>query len=103
MRRRAVGWMVLSVLGVGASPAWGALPAVTVKVSPLALIHGPQTGKTVSAACPAGSMLVGGGGYLRNAADPATVPTAALVLGGTMPSTGATPVDVGAPGLTNDV
>jgi hypothetical protein len=35
----------------------------------------------------------GRGGYLRNATNPATVPTNGLVLGGTNPSTGASPVD----------
>ena len=39
---------------------------------------------------------MGGGGYLRNATNPATLPTNGLVLGGTLPSTGATPVDAAA-------
>ncbi|MGH3769687.1 MAG: hypothetical protein ACRDTX_31840, partial [Pseudonocardiaceae bacterium] len=41
---------------------------------------------TRTASCPTGT-LVGGGGYLRNVADPATLPTNGLVLGGTNPST----------------
>lgn len=51
----------------------------------------------VSASCPGGSRLVGGGGYLRNAADPAVLPTNGLVLGGTTASSGASPVDLAAP------
>ena len=63
---------------------------------------GKRRAVTVSAACAAGSRLVGGGGYLRRAADPATVPTNGLVLGGTTASTGASPVDLAAPDGTLD-
>ena len=51
-------------------------------------ISGTHRSVTVSAACAAGSRCVGGGGYLRRAADPAAVPTNGLVLGGTTASTG---------------
>lgn len=71
----------------------GSLPTVTVRSTTATLTNlTPHTGVTRTAACPTGT-LVGGGGYLRNATDPAIVPTNGLVLGGTSPSTGASPVD----------
>ena len=54
---------------------------------------GAHRGITVTAGCASGTTLVGGGSYLRTAAGAATLPTNGLVLGGTAPSTGATPVD----------
>jgi hypothetical protein len=73
------------------------LPSVVVDAvtTPLANF-GSHRGVTVSAACAPGSRLVGGGGYLRNATDPAVLPTNGLVLGGVAPSTGASPVDLAA-------
>ena len=75
--------------------AAGALPAVTTSVvtTPMANF-GSHRGITVSAQCGAGARLVGGGGYLRNATDPAVLPTNGLVLGGSTASTGASPVDL---------
>ena len=69
------------------------LPDVTVHstIAPLANF-GSHRGVTRTASCPTGS-LVGGGGYLRNATDLSILPTNGLVLGGTTPSTGASPVD----------
>jgi uncharacterized repeat protein (TIGR01451 family) len=71
-----------------------ALPSVAVRAvtAPLA-DQGPHRGVTVTAGCPSGT-LVGGGSYLRSAADPATLPTNGLVLGGTSPSVGTSPVDL---------
>jgi hypothetical protein len=70
------------------------LPDVTVHVTTAAMTNlTAHTGVTRTASCPAGSLAVGGGGYLRNATDPTTVPNNGLVLGGTNPSTGASPVD----------
>jgi hypothetical protein len=70
------------------------LPDVTVHVTTAPMTNlTTHTGVTRTASCPTGSLVVGGGGYLRNAADPSTVPTNGLVLGGTNPSTGASPVD----------
>jgi hypothetical protein len=91
MRGTAIGWLVLGVLGLAATPATAALPTVTVKAttSPLTI-----PGQTVSASCPAGAKLVGGGSSLRTASD-------GLMLGATMASTGASP-DVAAPGGSLD-
>ena len=47
------------------------------------MVNGVHTGYAVSAGCPTGK-LVGGGAYLRNASNPATLPTNGLVLGGTL-------------------
>ncbi|HEY5197091.1 MAG TPA: DUF11 domain-containing protein [Solirubrobacteraceae bacterium] len=83
-----------AILGLPA-PAAAALPAVSVSVVTTPLANTTQhTGVTVSAGCPSGT-LVGGGSYLRNATNPATLPTNGLVLGGQSPSTGAAPVDGG--------
>ena len=88
---------------LNAAPAAAVLPSVAVDVTTSALADlGLHRAVTVSAACAAGSRLVGGGGYLRRAADPAAVPTNGLVLGGTTASTGASPVDLPAPDATVD-
>jgi hypothetical protein len=69
------------------------LPDVTVHVTTAPMTNlTTHTGVTRTANCPTGT-LVGGGGYLRNATDPMTLPTNGLVLGGSNPSTGASPVD----------
>ncbi len=74
--------------------ARAALPAVTTAVTTAPMANlGAHRGITVSAGCGPGSTLVGGGSYLRTAAGAATLPTNGLVLGGTAPSTGASPVD----------
>ncbi|MGC1734159.1 MAG: hypothetical protein WA731_16140, partial [Pseudonocardiaceae bacterium] len=71
----------------------GVLPDVTVHSTTAPMTNlTTHTGVTRTASCPTGS-LVGGGGYLRNATDPSIVPTNGLVLGGSNPSTGASPVD----------
>ncbi len=71
----------------------GVPPDVTVHSTTAALANsGSHRGVTQTANCPTGT-LVGGGGYLRTAADPSMLPTNGLVLGGTNPSTGASPVD----------
>ncbi|MBV9650085.1 MAG: hypothetical protein JO296_08100 [Pseudonocardiales bacterium] len=71
-----------------------ALPDVTVHVTSTPMTNMTlHTGVTRAASCPTGTVMVGGGGYLRNATNPATPPTNGLVLGGTNPSTGASPVD----------
>jgi hypothetical protein len=82
-------------LGAVAPAAAFALPTISTKAvtTPLANF-GAHRGVTVSAACAAGSRLVGGGGYLRNATDPTILPTNGLVLGAVAPSTGASPVDL---------
>jgi hypothetical protein len=89
--------------GALAPVASAALPSVSTAVvtTPLANF-GSHRGVTVSAGCAAGSRLVGGGGYLRRVADPAALPTNGLVLGGTSPSTGSSPVDLAAPDGTVD-
>ena len=70
------------------------LPGVSVHVSTAPMTNlTTHTGVTQTASCPTGSLVVGGGGYLRNASNPATAPNNGLVLGGTNPSTGASPVD----------
>jgi hypothetical protein len=78
---------------VAADVVNSSVPTVTVHstTAPLTNVT-PHTGVTQTASCPTGT-LVGGGGYLRNAMDPSTLPTNGLVLGGTNPSTGASPVD----------
>jgi len=88
---------------IAAEDATNGLPDVTVHVTTAAMTNlTTHTGVTRTASCPTGSLVVGGGGYLRNATNPATVPTNGLVLGGTNPSTGASPVDQPEPnGATN--
>jgi uncharacterized repeat protein (TIGR01451 family) len=101
-RRRhhsAAAWaaaLAAAILGLPApAPVAAAVPSVSVSVVTAPLTNTTQhTGVTVSAACASGT-LVGGGSYLRNAANPATLPTNGLVLGGQAPSTGAAPVDTG--------
>lgn len=92
----AVAMMVSGPVAMAApSPvaAAGSTPTVTVHsvTAPMTNLAS-HTGVTRTASCPTGT-LVGGGGYVRNATDPAILPTNGLVLGGTDPSTGATPVD----------
>jgi hypothetical protein len=71
----------------------GVLPDVMVHSTTAPLANfGSHRGVTQTASCLTGT-LVGGGGYLRNATDPSILPTNGLVLGGTNPSTGASPVD----------
>lgn len=86
--RRTVVLLGCSV-AVAATPAtaW-ALPTITVPVTTSALANfGTHRAVTITSTCAAGR-LVGGGSYLRNAANPATIPTNGLVLDGTMPSNG---------------
>ncbi len=86
----------LAALAAGAcGVALAALPSVTVDAVtvPLADI-GAHRGVTVTAACPAGMRLASGGSYLRRISDPAVLPTNGLVLGGTTPSIGSSPVDL---------
>jgi hypothetical protein len=107
MRARACAAGGLSLLAVLAgAPFTGARaaralapapPVVDVHVATVALANiGAHRGVTVTSTCPAGSRLVGGGGLLRRASAPDVLPTNGLVLGGTVPSTGAAPVDVAA-------
>jgi 6-phosphogluconolactonase (cycloisomerase 2 family) len=93
-RRVAVGCVGLLVVLVVAGVARAALPSVLVGevTAPLTNDSG-HTGVTETARCASGT-LVGGGTYLRNASDPATLPTNGLVLGGVSPSVGSSPVDV---------
>jgi uncharacterized repeat protein (TIGR01451 family) len=97
LRRRLAVVGTLVVAGACAPVAAAALPSVSTAVvtTPLANL-GAHRGLTVSAACAAGSRLVGGGGYLRPVSDPAALPTNGLVLGGTTASTGSSPVDLAA-------
>jgi hypothetical protein len=70
-----------------------ALPNVTVHVTSAPMTNmTTHTGVTRTASCPTATVMVGGGGYLRNATTPATPPTNGLVLGGTNPTTGTSPV-----------
>src|SRR5215469_14329772 len=85
--------LVALMLPSGVAIADPGLPDVTVHSTTAPMTNlTPHTGVTQTANCPTGT-LVGGGGYLRNATNPATLPTNGLVLGGTNPSTGASPVD----------
>jgi outer membrane biosynthesis protein TonB len=78
---------------VAAADVNPSMPTVTVHATTAPMtIMTPHAGVTQTAGCPTGT-LVGGGGYLRNATDPSTLPTNGLVLGGTNPSTGTPPVD----------
>jgi hypothetical protein len=73
---------------VAAAAVNPSMPTVTVHATTAPMtIMTPHAGVTQTAGCPTGT-LVGGGGYLRNATDPSTLPTNGLVLGGTNPSTG---------------
>src|ERR1700735_1873412 len=84
---------MLVVLAVPGFAAAAGLPSVTVSevTSPLTNTTA-HTGVTGTASCPGGSTMVGGGAYDRVVANPATLPTNGLVLGGTSPSTGSSPV-----------
>jgi uncharacterized repeat protein (TIGR01451 family) len=105
MRRRrptAVGAALVGLVLVLPASAGAALPSVSVNVVTAPLTNTTQhTGLTVTAGCASGR-LVGGGSYLRDAANPATLPTNGLVLGGQTPSTGATPVDGGVANAASD-
>jgi len=85
----------VGALACAVPAAAAALPSIAVDVTtvPLADI-GAHRGVTVTAACPAGARLVGGGSWLRRVSDPDALPTNGLVLGGTTTSTGASPVDL---------
>jgi hypothetical protein len=88
-RRRAVvllsAALALASAAVPPAAAW-ALPSITVPVKTSALANfGTHRAVTITASCSSGR-LVGGGSYLRNATNPATIPTNGLVLDGTMPS-----------------
>jgi hypothetical protein len=62
------------------------LPSVSVPVTTSAPANfGVDRAVTITASCASGR-LVGGGSYLRNTSNPATIPTDGLVLDGTMPS-----------------
>lgn len=91
---RAIAACCVAIAGIagGTGAAAAALPSTEVDAATAQLTHGNHRGVTVTASCLSGT-LVGGGSYLRNATDPAIVPTNGLVLGGIGPSTGATPVD----------
>jgi hypothetical protein len=79
----------VAALAAATARARTALPAVAARVVTVALADvGPHRGVTVTARCPGSSRLVGGGGYLRRASDPAALPTNGLVLGGTVASSG---------------
>lgn len=84
----------LALALVAAAPAAAQLPTVAVEANTYALPDlGQHRGVTVTASCASGTKLVGGGGYLRNATDPAVLPTNGLVLGGTTVSNGTSPID----------
>lgn len=81
----------LAVLAVGAgvvaapAAAW-ALPTINVQIATMAAVpNTPHTSSWITAQCASGR-LVGGGSYVRNASNPATVPNNGLVLFGTHPS-----------------
>ena len=94
-RRSAAGLALALLLGLHAGSAAAALRTVTVDTATVALANfGSHRGVTVTASCAPGTRLVGGGGYLRRVSDPAALPTNGLVLGGTTPSTGSSPVDL---------
>jgi hypothetical protein len=86
--RRTAVLLGCSLAGAAAAvpgSAW-ALPSITVPVTTSALANfGTHRAKAITATCASGRM-VGGGSYLRNATNPATIPTNGLVLDGTMPS-----------------
>jgi 6-phosphogluconolactonase (cycloisomerase 2 family) len=93
-RRLRTGFAVLLAVLPLAGVAHAALPTVAVDVTTAPLTNDTaHTGVTQTAACSSGR-LVGGGLYVRNATDPATLPTNGLVLGGIAPSTGSSPIDV---------
>lgn len=114
-RRGALLAAIVTVAVLGAAPPAGAVaalpeiarvevaatetpaaapPAVIARVVAVPLADvGAHRGVTVTATCREGSVLVGGGGYLRRASDPTVLPTNGLVLGGTVASSGASPVD----------
>lgn len=85
--------LTLGPVPAHAATASPGLPDVTVHAGTATMTNPAHTGVTRTANCPTGSLVVGGGGYLRNATDPSMLPTNGLVLGGTNPSTGASPVD----------
>jgi hypothetical protein len=76
---------VLALVASAIPASASALPSTAVAVRTSALTNGPGSAATITASCAEGR-LVGGGSYLRNALNPATIPTNGLVLDGTMPS-----------------
>jgi hypothetical protein len=110
---RTAGACALAVLGFGLAPAaaWAGLPSITVHTATATLSNPAHTGVTITASCASGR-LVSGGGLVR-LIDPVNggtspgpglpkVPTNGLVLGGTVPSTGTTPVDTQVADMTAD-
>jgi hypothetical protein len=89
MRRKSLGRAAIvcsMVVGLGAIPALAAAaPTVTVPVVTSSLTFPAHESLTIPVGCSSGT-LVGGGSYLRNATNPATVPNNGLVLDGTLPS-----------------
>jgi hypothetical protein len=81
--------LVVAAVGLGAAIAPGAawaLPTVNVRVATMSPVpNAAHTSSWAIAQCASGRM-VGGGSYLRNASNPATVPNNGLVLFGTHPS-----------------
>jgi hypothetical protein len=86
-RGRRVLAISAAAAGLAALPAaaLAAPPTVTVPVGTTSLTFGVHESLTLPVAC-SSSDVVGGGSYLRNAMNPATVPNNGLVLDGTMPS-----------------
>jgi hypothetical protein len=74
---------------LGVLPSTAAVtPAVSVPMTTTSLdsLANAHTQIAVADHCPSGSLVVGGGSYLRNASNPATIPTNGVVLFGDMPS-----------------
>jgi hypothetical protein len=84
VRRLAAG-LGAAVALIAIPVAAQATPTVTVPVATTALSFGVHESLTLPVGC-ASSFVVGGGSYLRNATNPATVPNNGLVLDGTLPS-----------------
>lgn len=81
----AIACVAAITAGALAPSAW-ATPTITVPVVTSTLSNfGAHRATTITAHCSSG-LLMGGGSYLRNASNPATVPNNGLVLDGTLPS-----------------
>src|SRR5262249_38900481 len=93
MRSRAllgglVGTLMLAAIAAVAPAALAARPTrgVPVATNSMDAVTGAHQQITFPVQCPAGSLVVGGGAYLRNALSAATIPTNGLVLFGSLPS-----------------
>jgi hypothetical protein len=81
-----VGTLALVTDAASAAPASAGLPDVTIRATTTPMTNAAATAINVTANCPSGSTLVGGGAFLRRSSSAADIPGNGLKLNGTIPS-----------------